>query len=105
MRELDTIATARPVATHELKCWPQFFAAIAEGHKRHDLRRSCDRDFAVGDRLLLREFDPDSEGYTGRIQMVQVTYITSHELPCALSGEALDPAYCILSIALLTEAR
>lgn len=87
-----------PVA-HDLKCWPQFFEAIAAGRKRHDLRRAYDRDFRVGDRLKLREFDPETERYTGQEQTVEITYITSAEQACALSEEALNPDYCILSIA------
>ena len=87
---------------HELKCWPQFFEAIATGRKRHDLRRADDRQFHVGDRLRLREFDPHSQSYTGREQTVEVTYITSAEQPCALSKGALDPDFCILSIAPVT---
>ncbi len=89
--------------THELKCWPEFFAAIAAGEKRHDLRRAHDRHFAVGDMLLLREFDPRAERYTGREQRVAVTYITSAEKRCALSDVALHPDFCILSITLLAE--
>lgn len=84
---------------HELKCWPQFFGPISHGEKRHDLRRSFDRDFRVGDRLKLREFDPATEAYTGRVQVVEITYITSADLPCALSKGALHPDFCILSIA------
>jgi hypothetical protein len=93
------IEHAREPILHELKCWPQFFDAIARGCKRHDLRRANDRDFRVGDRLLLREFDPESGGYTGREQIVAVTYITSSKQPCALSEESLNPNFCILSIA------
>lgn len=84
---------------HDLKCWPKFFGAIAAGAKRHDLRRATDRDFQVGDQLQLREFDPDCGTYTGRTQLVVVTYITSAEMPCALSEQALNPDFCILSIA------
>jgi Domain of unknown function (DUF3850) len=83
---------------HELKCWPQFFDAIAKGKKRHDLRRAYDRDIRAGDRLRLREFDPGPKRYTGREQIVEVTYITSAEQPCALSERALNPDFCILSI-------
>jgi hypothetical protein len=86
--------------THELKCWPEFFAAIALGKKRHDLRRATDRDFRVGDTLLLREFDPAIDTYTGSTLQVIVTYVTSAEMPCALSEQALHPDFCILSIAL-----
>ncbi|CAN7642308.1 DUF3850 domain-containing protein [Phenylobacterium sp. LjRoot219] len=92
-------ASERAPKEHELKCWPQFFEAIAEGRKRHDLRRASDRDFQVGDTLRLREFDPVADDYTGRDQMVHVTYVTSAEQPCALSNGALNPDYCILSIA------
>jgi hypothetical protein len=84
---------------HHLKCWPEFFEAIRAGKKRHDLRRSDDREFHVGDRLVLEEFDPQCNVYTGRTQAVCITYITSGELPCALSRDALDSNYCILSIA------
>jgi Domain of unknown function (DUF3850) len=85
-------------AEHVLKCWPQFFNEIKGGRKKHDLRRSDDRKFKVGDILLLREFDPKLERYTGRSMKVRVTYITSSDLPCALSKDALHPNFCILSI-------
>ena len=96
--ESITAAACAPVV-HELKCWPQFFEAIAAGRKRHDLRRAYDRHFRVGDRLRLREFDPRTQVYTGREQIVEVTYITSAEEPCALSQGALHNDFCILSIA------
>jgi hypothetical protein len=90
--------TDSPRAVHDLKCWPQFFEAIMAGRKRHDLRRT-DRNFRVNDILRLREFDPDLQKYTGREQMVRVTYITSTGDACALSPEALHQDFCILSIA------
>jgi hypothetical protein len=89
-------------AVHELKCWPQFFQAIKSGHKRHDLRRADDREFRVGDRLLLREYDPETRTYSGSTLVVEVTYITSAELPCALSKDALHPAFSILSIKVIS---
>jgi hypothetical protein len=95
-RQSDAAAVA--VSTHNLKCWPEFFQAILEGRKTHDLRRSDDRVFGVGDRLRLQEFDPKAERYTGREFEVEITYMTSSDVPCALSGKALDPRFCILSI-------
>lgn len=92
-------AALRPPLVHELKCWPQFFQAIANGQKRHDLRRATDREFRVGDRMRLREFDPDTEQYTGREQTVTITFMTSADQPCALSKGVLHPEFCILSIA------
>lgn len=93
----DTARTANP-ATHRLKCWPEFFQAILDGRKMHDLRRCDDRHFSIGDRLELREFDPKTERYSGRELTVEVTYVTSAEVPCALSAQALDRNFCILSI-------
>lgn len=86
---------------HHLKCWPQFFQLIKAGKKTHDLRRADDRDFRVGDRLLLEEFDPATKSYSGNSIMVRVTYVTSAEAPCALSDDALNPSYCILSITVI----
>jgi hypothetical protein len=86
------------VAKYELKSWPAFFEAILAGEKNHELRRSDDRSFNVGDVLLLREFDPKSNRYTGRELRVKVTYVTSTKNPCALSETSLHPDFCILSI-------
>jgi hypothetical protein len=92
----------RQQTVHELKCWPEFFQAIKSGHKRHDLRRADDRDFRVGDRLLLREYDPVRRTYTECSLVAEVTYVTSAELPCALSKDALHPAFAILSIKVIS---
>lgn len=83
---------------YELKSWPQFFESILAGEKTHELRRSDDRVFNVGDVLRLREFDPKSNRYTGRDVLVKVTYITSAKHPCALSEGSLHAEFCILSI-------
>lgn len=85
---------------HKLKSWPQFFEAILRGDKKHELRRN-DRAFRTGDILLLHEFDPEINAYTGRQVHVEITYITSLENPCALSSDGLNPNYSILSIKLL----
>jgi len=87
-------------ATHRLKCWPEFFEPIKRGAKTHDLRRADDRVFSIGDRILLEEYDPENSSYTGRTAIVRITYITSSDLPCALSQDALHPNFCILSITL-----
>lgn len=66
--------------THELKTWPTYFEAILSGAKRFEVRKN-DRDFAVGDVLVLREWDPAPAGgrsapaYTGRQFVARVTYL------------------------------
>lgn len=59
--------------THGLKCWPEVFGLTARGVKTFEWRRD-DRQFAIGDLLHLREWDP-SRGYTGRDCTMRVTYI------------------------------
>jgi hypothetical protein len=101
-REAGGQAPVLPV-THELKSWPEFFEEVRSGRKMHELRRADDRCFRVGDYLVLREYDPRREAYTGRRCRVQVTYITSASVPCAFFDVALDPRYCILSVARVGE--
>lgn len=62
--------------THELKSHPVFFEPILEGRKTFDLRYAEDRNFREGDCLWLREWDPETQDYTGREHTVLVTYIT-----------------------------
>ncbi|MBV7522578.1 DUF3850 domain-containing protein [Ensifer sp. ENS12] len=83
---------------HKVKSWPHLFEATLSGAKTHDMRRATDRDYQVGDVLCLQEFEPSTESYTGRELYVRITYVTSSEFPCALSGEGLSAGYCILSI-------
>jgi len=81
---------------HDLKTWPLYFAAVSSGKKTFEIRKN-DRDFKVGDILILKEFIPckqcDGGGrvmidppsfdkccdaphgkYTGRIIRVKVRY-------------------------------
>lgn len=91
--------------THDLKCWPEPFAAILDGRKHHEVRTD-DRGFAVGDVLELREWlhEPIGcgpwilNGYTGRSVSVRVTYLS------AGGTWGLPDGLCVMSIALVTEA-
>lgn len=72
--------------THELKCHPHFFAAIAAGKKTFEIRRN-DRDYRIGDMLNLREYDP-TFGHTGRrLSGLEIVYIMQAEdFPAILPG-------------------
>lgn len=59
---------------HDLKTWPQFFAAVLEGRKTFELRQD-DRGFKVGDTLNLQEWDPETGAFTGRSVIRRVTYL------------------------------
>ena len=79
---------------HELKIWPEFYAAIKGGNKTYEIRRD-DRGFMVGDKLKLHEFDPSKKPpfqYTDRILIRFVIYKT----PGGKFG--LDPDYCVLGL-------
>jgi len=87
--------------THIVKSWPEFFNEEIAGRKTHDLRRSTDRSFAVGDNLLLQEWNPLQKKYTGREALAEITYITDEKNVCAYSQLALKKGFCILSIKFL----
>lgn len=60
--------------THELKTWPLYYQDMVYGPKNFEVRRN-DRDFQVGDLLVLREFDPTTMEYSGREATRRVTYV------------------------------
>jgi hypothetical protein len=82
---------------HAVKSWPRFFEQICSGTRTHELRRN-DRDYQIGDRIELNEYDPAIGAYTGRTCTVVVTSITSASSPCAASEEALRSDFCIMSV-------
>ena len=59
---------------HFLKTWPEYFQAIWDGKKTFEVRKN-DRDFKVGDMLVLQEFDPKTKEYSGSALCKRVTYI------------------------------
>ena len=65
---------------HDLKIWPPYFDDVADGKKLFEIRKA-DRPYAVGDTLLLREYEPGPDKYTGRKLSKRVT--------CMISGD--DP--------------
>jgi hypothetical protein len=75
-QEWQPNADNRGPMVHELKVWPAQFNALDTGVKGHEVRR-FDRDYRVGDRLLLREFDPDRQAFTGRTLTRVVTHMTN----------------------------
>ncbi len=52
--------------THHLKTWPQYFQASFAGEKPFEIRQN-DRNFQRWDYLVLEEWNPETEKYTGRV--------------------------------------
>lgn len=74
---------------HFLKTHPEPFRATETGVKRFEFRRN-DRNFVVGDTLVLQEFTPE-QGYSGKEIRRSVDYILH-------SGFGLPDGYCIMSL-------
>lgn len=61
------------------KTWPEFFELVRTGKKNFDLRLA-DFDLNEGDTLILEEWDPETEKYTGRTLEKKVKYILKFNL-------------------------
>ncbi|UBF29910.1 DUF3850 domain-containing protein (plasmid) [Kovacikia minuta CCNUW1] len=66
---------------HRLKTWTIFFNQVVQGSKTFEIRLN-DRNFKIGDTLLLMEYDPLKKAVKNRTFAVKVTYILS--LKCFL---------------------
>jgi ribosomal protein S17 len=58
----------------EKKVWPEYFQKILDGIKTYELRLA-DFKCNVGDILILKEWDPQTQKYTGREFEKEVTYV------------------------------
>ncbi len=59
---------------HEKKTWPDLFQKVFEGKKTFDLRLA-DWECNDGDILVLREWDPKTGEFTGRVIEKEVTFV------------------------------
>ncbi|MCF6418630.1 MAG: DUF3850 domain-containing protein [Furfurilactobacillus sp.] len=66
------------MTTHSLKILPQYFSAVLSGDKTFEIRNN-DRNFQVGDFVLLKEFDINENHYTGKSVKVQIKYLTDYK--------------------------
>lgn len=88
------------MAVHEVRSWTHLFQEMKAGRKTHDLRKN-DRNYQVGDVLMLNEYDNVTGRYTGQKLAMHITYITGRAaVPCAVSSAVLDNDYVILSVRL-----
>lgn len=86
------------MATHTLKCWPEFFADIDSGKKKFELRKN-DRNYQVDDMLVLREWNPETQFYSGREVVKRITYILEHRAGAGCAADfGLKDGYAILSL-------
>jgi hypothetical protein len=81
--------------THKLKIWPLFFIAVINGKKLFEIRK-MDRDYQVGDEILLQEFNYHESRLTGRECLVRISYIYK-------SDDYMKDGYGVLAIRLITD--
>lgn len=83
--------------THKLKTHPSYFDKVWKCLKGFEVRKD-DRDFDVGDRLILEEWDPGKDAviddwkYTGRA----IECLVKYKLPGGQFG--IEAGYCVLSL-------
>ncbi|MFZ5365480.1 MAG: DUF3850 domain-containing protein [Patescibacteria group bacterium] len=58
----------------EKKVWPKYFQKILDGDKTFEIRLA-DFECGPGDTLVLKEWDPETEKYTGREIEKEITYV------------------------------
>lgn len=76
--------------THELKIYPQYYRAVLLGLKKVEVRLN-DRNYQERDTLLLNEYCPKKQKYTGFQVVRNVDYILKD-----VAG--LNPNYVIMQI-------
>lgn len=62
---------------HELKILPKYYEPVLHKLKTFEIRKN-DRGFAVGDELILKEFEPIKAEYTGRQIRQEICFITDY---------------------------
>jgi hypothetical protein len=78
--------------THTLKTWPEYYKSIESGRKTFELRKN-DRLFTEGDTVILQEFDPEEEKYTGKEMTFTLSYLLSDAYQFGLRK-----GFCILGL-------
>jgi hypothetical protein len=79
--------------THRLKIHPEYFQSAKDGLKPWELRLN-DRNFQIGDEVILEEWDPSPSdepwGYTGRVITGTITYVLQDAF-------GMPEGYCIFT--------
>lgn len=82
----------RRYKTHIVKILPEYIQPVIEGKKNFEIRYN-DRRYHVGDTLVLREWNPVANTYTGRECTRKIIYVFSD-----VFDEYLQPGYVVLGL-------
>jgi len=77
---------------HKVKCWPEHFQSVRRGEKKSELRFN-DRNYKVGDGVILEEWCQFTKEYTGEKEFVIITHVLNWN-----DGDfGLRDGYCMFS--------
>jgi ribosomal protein S17 len=100
----ETYMKDQKVGTHYLKGHPAYYMLVKMDKKSFEIRKN-DRDFRVGDKIVLCEWDPSlahdrpAEGYTGSTRTgVVVSMVPSGNGISGPADEAIVPGYVVLGM-------
>jgi hypothetical protein len=66
---------------HDVKLNPPYYHAVECGAKKFEIREN-DRGYRVGDILILKEYFPETQSFSGRFLTRRITYTTTfHQEP------------------------
>ncbi|OIO62161.1 hypothetical protein AUJ69_03440 [Candidatus Woesearchaeota archaeon CG1_02_47_18] len=81
----------------EKKIWPELFQAIVDGKRNFELGRA-DTECSPDDVLVLREWDPNTKQYTGRVLEKRITYVLKIRDVISEPGEAAESALQLIGL-------
>jgi ASC-1-like (ASCH) protein len=75
--------------THKLKILPEYYQEVVAGNKKAEIRVH-DREYEVGDYVILKEWDIKGLCYTGDSCIVEITHVVN-------DFRGLAPGFCMFS--------
>ena len=84
---------------HELKCFPNYYDAVARGDKNFEVRRD-DRGFQKGDVLILQRTDPDKPHRVKTDYSGKVVHELKRRVSYILTGGqfGIEPGYVVMAL-------
>jgi len=84
------------MTVHDLKIWPEQYQKVVNGHLSFQYREN-DRNYQMGDVLILNEWNPKKNEFTGRKMCARVKYVFD-EMNHGDVPVIIMPGYCVMSI-------
>jgi len=103
-REMDNEMDTREPHTHVLKAHPLPFHDLEIGFLDFTIRHN-DRDFQIGDRLVIREWNPQAREFTGAEVVRYVKFLVGRNTYDGVSDHLLQTDVVVLGLSPLRPQR